>query len=106
MKDTSTKKGKGRPKKVVEPVDEDDYEPSPPKPKRVQTEAQKANFKKALEKRRENIELRRAAKELERQIKEDEIQEKKKEVERKVIKKAVVLKKKERRATRGKESGH
>lgn len=89
------KRGKGRPKKVVELVDEDDYEPSPPKPKRQQSEAQKANFVKALEKRKQNIALRKAAKELERQIKEDEIQEKKKEVERKVIKKAVCLKKKE-----------
>lgn len=89
------KRGKGRPKKVKEPVDEDDYEPSPPKPRRKQSEAQKQNFIKALEARKKNIELRKAAKELERQIKEEEQEAKKKEVERKIVKKAVCIKKKQ-----------
>ena len=89
------KRGKGRPKKVVEPVAEDEQDASPPKPKRVQTEAQKLNFIKALEVRKKNIELRKQAKELEKQVKEAELESKKKEIERKVIKKAVVLKKRE-----------
>ena len=89
------KKSRGRPKKVLEPVDEDDEEPVTPKPKRIQTEAQKQNFIRALAKRRENCELRKAAKELERQVKEDEKEAKKKEVERKIVKKAVCIKKKQ-----------
>jgi hypothetical protein len=89
------KKSRGRPKKVLEPVDEDDEEPIAPKPKRQQTEAQKQNFVKALEKRRENVALRKAAKELEKQVKEAELETKKKEVERKIVKKAVCIKKKE-----------
>jgi hypothetical protein len=89
------KKSRGRPKKVLEPVDEDDEEPVPVKPKRVQTEKQKLNFIKALEVRKQNVELRKAAKELEKQVKEAELETKKKEVERKVLKKAVVLKKRQ-----------
>ena len=89
------KKGKGRPRKVVEPVDTDEEDASPPKPKRVQSDAQRENFKKALAKRQENIALRKAAKELEKQVKEAELETKKKEVERKIVKKAVCLKKKE-----------
>jgi len=90
------KKGRGRPKKVLESVDEeDDEEPVAPKPKRKQTEAQKQNFVRALEKRRENVALRKAARELEKQIKEAELETKKKEVERKIVKKAVCIKKKE-----------
>ena len=77
------KKSRGRPKKVLEPVDEDDEEVAP-KPKRIQTE-----------KRRLNCELRKSAKELERQLKEDEKEAKKKEVERKIVKKAVCIKKKQ-----------
>lgn len=92
---TPVKKSRGRPQKVVEPVAEDDGEPIPPKPKRVQTEAQKANFQKALATRQSNIALRKAAKELEKEVKEAQLETKKKEVERKVIKKAVCLKKKE-----------
>jgi hypothetical protein len=89
-------KKRGRPKKVLEVVDEeDDEEPVAPKPKRKQTEAQKQNFIKALEKRRENVALRKAAKELEKQVKEAELETKKKEVERKIVKKAVCIKKKE-----------
>ena len=89
------KKSRGRPKKVLEPVDEDDEEPVPVKPKRQQTDKQKANFVKALEKRRLNCELRKAAKELEKSIKEDEKEAKKAEVERKIVKKATCIKKKE-----------
>ena len=89
------KKSRGRPKKILEPVDEDDEELVTPKPKRVQTEAQKQNFIRALAKRRENCELRKAAKELERQLKEDEKEAKKAEVERKIVKKATCIKKKE-----------
>jgi hypothetical protein len=89
------KKSRGRPKKVLEPVDEDDEEPVPVKPKRQQTELQKQNFIRALAKRRENCELRKAAKELERQLKEDEKEAKKAEVERKIVKKATCIKKKE-----------
>lgn len=58
------KKSRGRPKALVidtalpeEPVDK-----SPPKPKRVQSEKQKANFQKCLEVRRKNIELKRQQK--------------------------------------------
>lgn len=92
---TPVKKGKGRPKKIVEPVAQDDQDASPPKPKRVQTDAQRENFKKALAKRQENIALRKAAKEAEQEAKVAVVEEKKKEVERKVLKKAVVLKKRE-----------
>ena len=89
------KRGKGRPKKVVEFVAEEEPDASPPKLKRVQTEAQKANFVKALAKRQENIALRKALKEAQQEAKVAEVEAKKKEIERKVIKKAVVLKKKE-----------
>lgn len=89
------KKAKGRPRKVVEPVAEEDSEPAPPKPKRVQSEAQKANFQKALAQRQENIALRKQAKELEKEVKVAELETKKKEVERKIVKKAIVLKKRE-----------
>jgi hypothetical protein len=87
------KRGKGRPTKKV--VEDEDVEVKPPKPKRVQTEAQKANFAKALAKRQENIALRKALKEAQQDAKVAEVEAKKKEIERKVIKKAVVLKKKE-----------
>jgi hypothetical protein len=87
------KKSRGRPKKVLE--SEDDEEPVPVKPKRVQTEKQKLNFIKALEVRRQNVELRKAAKELEKQVKEAEVEEKKKIIEKKVLKKAKCLKKRE-----------
>jgi hypothetical protein len=94
------KKGRGRPKALKVEVNndnnsEDGNECTPVKPKRQQTEAQKANFAKALAKRQENIALRKAAKELEKQVKEAELETKKKEVERKVLKKAVCLKKKQ-----------
>lgn len=91
------KKGKGRPKKVVIPVEpvEEDQEPVSQKPKRVQSEAQKANFVKALAARQANIALRKAAKEAEQNAKVAVVEEKKKEIQRKVLKKATVLKKRE-----------
>ena len=96
---TPVKKGKGRPKKAVvipvEPVDGDDSEPAPVKPKRIQSEAQRNNFKKALAQRQANIELRRAAKELEKSVKEAQQEEKKQIIEKKVLKKAKCLKKRE-----------
>jgi len=92
---TPVKKNKGRPKKVVEPVAEDEKDASPPKPKRVQTDKQKQNFIKALEVRRLNIELRKKAKEAEQEAKVAVVEEKKKEIERKVLKKAVILKKRQ-----------
>jgi len=89
------KKSRGRPKALVvetdlpvEPVEE-----SPPKVKRVQTEKQKANFQKALEARKLKIAERKAAKVAAEEAKEQEQEVKKKERERKLIKKAVVLKK-------------
>jgi len=91
---TPVKKGKGRPKKVKEPVAEDG-EPVEPKPKRKQTELQKQNFIRALEARKKNIELRRQAKELEKQLKEEQQEAKKAEVERKIVKKSICIKKKE-----------
>lgn len=92
---TPVRKSKGRPKKIVEPVAEDDSDPTPPKPKRVQSESQKANFIKALAQRQTNIAARKASKEAEKEAKVAVVQEKKKEVERKVLKKATVLKKRE-----------
>jgi hypothetical protein len=91
------KKPRGRPKALVidTTLPEEPVEESPPKKKRVQTEAQKANFQKALEKRKANIELRKAAKLAAEEAKEQEQEVKKKEVERKVVKKAICIKKKE-----------
>jgi hypothetical protein len=87
------KRGKGRPPKKV--VEDEDVDVKPPKPKRIQSEAQKANFQKALAQRQANIALRKAAKEAEKQVKEAEVEAKKKDIERKVVKKAICLKKKE-----------
>ena len=92
---TPVKKCRGRPQKVKESVAQDDQDASPPKPKRVQTEAQRENFKKALAQRQANILARKAAKELEQEAKVAVVEQKKKEVERKVLKKATVLKKRE-----------
>jgi len=91
------KKSRGRPKALVidTTLPEESVEESPPKKKRVQSEAQKANFQKALEKRKQNIELRKAAKLAAEEAKEQEQEVKKKEVERKVVKKAICIKKKE-----------
>lgn len=89
------KKPRGRPKVLVVETDLpiEEKEPSPPKVKRQQTELQKQNFIRALEKRKENIALRKAAKLAAEQAKEQEQEVKQKERERKVIKKAIVLKK-------------
>lgn len=92
---TPVKKSRGRPQKVKEPVAQDDQDASPPKPKRVQTDAQRENFKKALAQRQANILARKAAKEAEAEAKVAVVEQKKKEVERKVLKKATVLKKRE-----------
>lgn len=71
----------------------------PVKPKRPMSEKQMENIYKAIAKRKELAEQRKAVKadeELLKNIQKEElILEKKKEIERKIIKKAVVLKKKE-----------
>ena len=78
------KRGKGRPKKIIEEVDVN----SEPKPKRVMSDRQKEILQKAREKKMENFQKR-----------EDErtlvAQEKEKEVEKRILKKAVSIKKKE-----------
>jgi hypothetical protein len=91
------KKPRGRPKALVVETDLpiEEKEPSPPKVKRQQTEKQKENFKKALEKRKLNIELRKAEKLAAEEAKEQEQEVKKKEVERKIVKKAICIKKKQ-----------
>lgn len=85
-------KSRGRPRKT--PVKEQDPD-EPPKPKRVQTEAQKANFQKCLETRKKNIALRNQQKAELAAAEELKKQEKQAEVERKILKKAVVIKKKQ-----------
>ena len=87
-----TPRQRGRPRKTLV-KDEDPDEP--PKPKRVQSAAQKANFQKCLETRKQNIAMRNqqkvelaAAEELKRE-------EKQADVVRKILKKAVVIKKKQ-----------
>ena len=55
-KPTPTPKSRGRPRK--HPIKEHD----PDKPKRVQTDQQKANFQKCLEARQRNIKMRRQQK--------------------------------------------
>jgi len=91
------KKSRGRPKALLidTTLPEESVEESPPKKKRVQSEAQKLNFIKALEKRKANIELRKAAKLAAEEAKEQEQEVKKKEVERKIVKKAICIKKKQ-----------
>ena len=85
------KRGKGRPRKPVEEVDPDEI----PKPKRIQSEKQKENFRKALEARKRNLEARQEERRIANEEKELQREEKKKEVERKILKKAVCIKKKE-----------
>lgn len=53
---TPTLKSRGRPRK--QPVKEQD----PDKPKRIQSEHQKANFQKCLEARKRNIQMRKQLK--------------------------------------------
>ena len=85
-------KGKGRPRKSpVKEINPDE----PPKPKRVQTEAQKANFQKCLETRKQNIAMRNQQKADLAAAEELKKEEKQADVERKILKKAVVIKKKQ-----------
>lgn len=87
-----------KPKKGRKPLPKSDPE-EPVKPKRPMSEKQMENIYKAIAKRKELAEQRKAVKadeELLKNIQKEElILEKKKEIERKIIKKAVVLKKKE-----------
>ena len=85
-------KSRGRPRK--QPVKEIDPD-EPPKAKRVQTAAQKANFEKALEARKQNIALRNQQKADLAAAEELKKEEKQADVERKILKKAVVIKKKQ-----------
>lgn len=78
------KRGKGRPKKVIEEVDIN----APPKQKRVLTEKQKEILEKARKVKNENFQKREA----ERLLIEEE---KQKEMEKKILKKAISIKKKE-----------
>jgi hypothetical protein len=89
------KKSRGRPKALVVETDLPikEKEPSPPKVKRQQTDKQKQNFIKALEARKIKIEERKQAKLAAEEAKEQEQEVKQKERERKVVKKAIVLKK-------------
>ena len=91
------KKSRGRPKALVvqTTLPEEPVEESPPKVKRQQTDKQKANFAKALEKRKQNIESRKAAKLAAAEAKQEEQEVKKKIIETKVLKKAKCLKKRE-----------
>ena len=89
------KKSRGRPKVLKLETELPIEKVTPPKPKRVQTEAQKQNFIRALEVRKKNIALRKVAKELEQNLKVAIVEKKKKEIHRKVLKKAIVLKKRE-----------
>lgn len=85
-------KSRGRPRKT--PVKEQDPD-EPPKPKRVQTEAQKANFQKCLQIRQQKIAMRKQEKAELAAAEELKKQEKQAEVERKILKKAISLKKKQ-----------
>lgn len=87
-----TPRQRGRPRK--QPVKEIDPD-QPPKPKRVQTPAQKANFEKCLQTRKQNIALRNQQKAELAQAEELKKQEKQAEVERKILKKSISIKKKE-----------
>jgi hypothetical protein len=85
-------KSRGRPRK--QPVKEIDPD-EPPKAKRVQTAAQKANFEKALEARKQNIALRNQQKADLAAAEELKKEEKQADVERKILKKAICLKKRQ-----------
>ena len=87
-----TPRQRGRPRKTLV-KDEDPDEP--PKPKRVQSEAQKENFKKCLEARKQNIAMRNQQKAEIAAAEELKKEQQQKEVERKILKKAVVIKKKQ-----------
>jgi hypothetical protein len=87
-----TPRQRGRPRK--QPVKKECPD-EPPKPKRVQTEAQKANFQKCLETRKQKIAMRNQEKAELAAAEELKKQEKQADVERKILKKAVVIKKKQ-----------
>lgn len=86
---------KGRKPKPIVVEDED----APPKPKRPMSAKQSENIYKAIEKRKQIAEEKRLIREAEDEIKREEkaLQdaEKKREIERKIVKKAVVIKKRE-----------
>ena len=87
-----TPRQRGRPRKQpLKDVDPDE----PPKPKRVQSAAQKANFQKALDARKKNIAIRNENRKALAQAEELKKEEKQKEVERKILKKSISIKKKE-----------
>jgi len=87
-----TPRQRGRPRKQpVKEIDPDEV----PKPKRVQTAAQKANFQKALDARKQNIAMRNQQKAELAAAAELKKEEKQADVERKILKKAVVIKKKQ-----------
>lgn len=85
------KRGKGRPKKVLEEVDPD----APPKVKRVLTEKQKEILEKARKVKNENFQKREEERRLIQEEKQAQREEKQKDVERKILKKAVSIKKKQ-----------
>jgi hypothetical protein len=85
-------KGKGRPRKSpVKEINPDE----PPKPKRVQSAAQKANFQKCLETRKQNIAMRNQQKADLAAAEELKKEEKQKALQKKIIKKSISIKKKE-----------
>lgn len=85
-------KGKGRPRKFpVKEINPDE----PVKPKRIQSAAQKANFEKCLQTRKQNIALRNQQKADLAAAEDLKKEEKQKEVERKILKKAIVIKKRD-----------
>jgi len=88
---TPIKRGKGRPKKLIEEKDPDAI----PKPKRVMTEKQKAVLDKARQVRNENFQKRQEGRAIVAEEKQLKKEEREKEVERKIIKKAVCVKKKQ-----------
>jgi len=81
------------------PIIVDDGEEVPPKPKRPMSAKQSENIYKAIEKRKQIAEEKRLIREAEDELKREEkaLQdaEKKREIERKIVKKAVVIKKRE-----------
>ena len=84
-----TPRQRGRPRKQpVKEVNPDEI----PKPKR---EAQKANFQKALDARKQNIAIRNENNKAIAEAEELKKEEKQKDVERKILKKAIIIKKKQ-----------
>lgn len=85
------KRGKGRPRKIIEEVDPD----AQPKPKRVMSEKQKQILENARKVRMENFEKRQDARKIIAEEKKLEKEQREKEIERKILKKAVCIKKKQ-----------